>query len=288
MNVAIIGANGQLGTDLTDVFTKKGHTVHPLTIDDILIEDENSVKNVLHGIKPDVVLNAAAFHNVPLCEDEPAKAFAVNALGALNIARITESLGCLNVYYSTDYVFDGKKGMPYVETDLPNPLNVYAASKLAGEYLTLNYSLKSLVIRISGIYGKVPSMMKGNNFITSILKAAKEKPHVEVVTDEILTPTPTEEIAEKTEWIVQSGATGLFHLTSEGECSWYEFTKVIFETLKIQTPLIKTTSSKFASPVKRPMYSVLDNVRYNALPKSEKMRFWKDALISFLKKNYPS
>jgi len=178
------------------------------------------------------------------------------------------------------------KKAPYLETDLPNPLNVYAASKLAGEYLTLNYSPKGIIIRVSGIYGKVPSLMKGNNFITTMLKLSQEKPEVRVVTDEVLTPTPTEEIAEKTIALLNSGVFGLFHLTSEGECSWYEFTKVMFETLNIKTPLYATTTQNYATSVKRPSYSVLENSRYKSIPNMPEMMFWKDALISFLRKNY--
>ncbi|MCX6137480.1 MAG: dTDP-4-dehydrorhamnose reductase [Ignavibacteriales bacterium] len=286
MKVAVIGADGQLGTDLCEQFGKTGNEIVRLTIDDIRIDRIDSVDMVLRSIKPEVILNAAAFHNVPKCEEEVAMAFAVNAGGALNVARVAEDLHAVNVYFSTDYVFDGKKLKPYVENDLPNPLNVYSTSKLAGEYLTLNYASRSQVIRISGIYGKVPSIMKGSNFVSMMVKLAAEKPEVKVVTDEVLTPTPTSEIAEKCVALAQSGATGVFHLSSEGECSWFEFAQVIWETLQLKTPLLPTSVKEFASPVKRPFYSVMENERYNALPGMQKMSHWESALMKFLKEQY--
>jgi dTDP-4-dehydrorhamnose reductase len=286
MRVCIIGADGQLGSDLVKACIGAKHEVSKLVYADMHVEDIESVRTVIRGLNPHVVLNTAAFHNVPKCEEMPSQAFAVNAVGAYNVARVSEELHCVNVYYSTDYVFDGRKGSPYVETDAAHPLNIYAISKLAGEQLTLEYCRTGIVIRISGIYGTIPSIMKGDNFITMMLRIAKEKPEVKVVNDEILSPTPTAEIAEKTLNILQSGESGLFHLTSEGFCSWYEFTRVIFETLNIKTPLLMCSVSDFPSTVKRPSYSVLENARYNALGRFPQMRHWRDALIDFLKAKY--
>jgi dTDP-4-dehydrorhamnose reductase len=155
-----------------------------------------------------------------------------------------------------------------------------------GEVFTSNYSSKGIVIRISGIYGKVPSLMKGNNFITMILQVAEEKEEIKVVTDEILSPTPTEEIAKKTLNIVGRGEPGIYHLACEGQCSWFEFTRVIFDTLGITKPLLPTTSKEFGSQVKRPKFSVLENRHYNTLFPNDPMPHWKDALINFLNKNY--
>ena len=286
MRITIIGADGQLGTDLVEQCTREGHDIVPLTYNDIHIEDMDSAAAALTAAKPDAVFNAAAFHNVPKCETEIGQAFAVNATGPLNIAKLSEQLGFVNIHYSTDYVFDGAKHAPYVETDAPNPLNVYATSKLAGEYFALNYSPRGIVIRLSGIYGRVPSLMKGNNFVSIMVKLAGEKPEVRVVTDEILSPTPTSEIAEKSLAILRSGETGLYHLVSEGECSWYEFARTIWETLELKTPLLPTSVTEFASPVKRPFYSVLDNAHYNRLPNVTPMSHWKEGLVKFLNKHY--
>lgn len=286
MRVAIIGANGQLGSDLVEIFKKSSdNVVFSLTRDDCNVEDFDKVNSVLKDINPDIILNTAAYHVVPDCEKNPLKAFSVNSVGAFNVARVADDLNAINVYYSTDYVFDGKKRKPYVESDLPNPLNIYGVSKLSGEYFTLNYCRKPYVLRISGIYGKVPCRAKGGNFITKILKLSKEKDLIKVVNDEYLTPTPTSEIAEHTRCLIETGEYGLYHFTSEGECSWFEFTKVIFEILDVKVKLIPVSSEEFSSPVKRPKYSVLENNRYNRLG-LRKFKNWKESLIEFLKERY--
>ena len=285
MKVAVIGSNGQLGSDLVNEFTLCGFEVVPLTHSDLNVEDIDSVRSVLMDLYPDFILNTAAFHVVPKCEEDPTKAFQVNAIGALNLAKISDELKAVNIYYSTDYVFDGKKMAPYFESDNPNPLNIYATTKLLGEYYTLNYSQKGIVLRVSGIYGEVPCRAKGGNFITTMIKAAKEKPEVKVVDDEILTPTPTQSIAKKTIDILQMNPTGLFHLTCEGQCSWYEFAEVIFRTLNLTTPLISISVKDLPMTVKRPTYSVLENQSTKKLGISN-MPYWKDALISFLNQNY--
>jgi len=285
MKVAVIGANGQLGSDLMAELARQRWVAVPLTHEDIRIEEMDSVRQVLGAVKPDVVLNTAAYHVVPKCEEDPVRAHQVNALGARNIAMACGDLGARSVYYSTDYVFDGAKGKPYNESDRPNPLNVYAATKLLGEYYNLNYASKSLVLRVSGIYGRVPCRAKGGNFITTMVKAAKDKPEVRVVDDERLSPTATAAIASKTLEILRTEATGLFHVVSEGECSWYEFARVIFSTLGLHTPLRPASVKDFPSTVKRPTYSALENVCLRDCGISP-MPHWKDSVITFLRNQY--
>jgi dTDP-4-dehydrorhamnose reductase len=251
MKAVVIGANGQLGSDITAEFRKQGWTVVGLTHGDVAVEELASVRDAVKTHRPDVVFNTAAFHVVQKCEDDPVRAYRVNALGPLYIARVCDELGIPSVYYSTDYVFDGGQCTPYSEDDRPNPLNVYAVTKLAGEGYTLNYARKGIVLRVSGIYGKVPCRAKGGNFVTTMVKAGREKPEVRVVTDEILSPTPTTVIAEKSAEILQCGATGLFHLVSEGFCSWHDFARVIFETLGITTPLVPASVKDFPAVVRR-------------------------------------
>jgi dTDP-4-dehydrorhamnose reductase len=283
---AVIGSNGQLGSDLVNELTLDGFEVISLTHNDIEVTDVDSVRNILGAIRPRYVFNTAAFHNVPKCELEPETAFKINALGALHIAQVCEEIDSVHVYFSTDYVFDGLKRSPYTEEDLPNPLNVYAGTKLLGEYHTLNYGKKGFVVRVSGIYGTVPCRAKGGNFITTMVRLSKEKPEVKVVQDEILTPTPTLEIARKISPVVQSDAFGIYHLTSEGECSWYEFAQVIFQKLKLRTPLLACSVKDFQSSIKRPNYSVLENKRVKSLHFST-LPHWKDSLNSFLDSFYP-
>ena len=187
--IAVLGANGQLGSDLVEHLEVAGHTIFQLTHDDLRVEDQDSVHRALEPLAPDLILNTAAFHNVPVCEEEPDTAFAVNALGARAVARVAAELGADNVYYSTDYVFDGAQSTPYTEDDPTHPLNVYAASKRAGESLGLASWDRTWVVRISGIYGRVPCRAKGDNFITKMVGFARKRDSVKVVTDEVLTPT---------------------------------------------------------------------------------------------------
>jgi len=280
MKLAVIGANGQLGTDLREVLSGE-HEVIGLNHSDIEITNIDRIRNVLSSTKPDIVLNTAAYHIVPEAEKFPDKAFHINGTGTLNLARVCQDMAIRLVHYSTDYVFDGKKQKPYTEDDCPNPLNVYANTKLSGEYFALNYSDRSYVVRVSGIYGKVPCRAKGGNFITTMIKLAKEKPEVRVVNDEILTPTPTLHIAKNTAALIRTDAFGLYHMSCEGECSWYEFAGVIWETLQLETPLYPASVKDFPLVVKRPFYSVLENKKLNKLGINQ-MPDWKNALKEFL------
>ena len=284
MKVAVIGANGQLGSDLVEVLSAE-HDVIGLNHADIEITNIETAKSVLSSTKPDIILNTAAYHIVPEAEKFPDKAFLINGTGVMNLAKVCQDLNIRLVHYSTDYVFDGKKQKPYVEEDCPNPLSVYANSKLAGEYFALNYSDKSYVIRVSGIYGKVPCRAKGGNFITTMIKLAKEKSEVRVVSDEVLTPTPTYHIAKNTATLINTDAFGLYHMSCEGDCSWYEFAKVIWETLQLETPLYSASVKDFPLVVKRPFYSVLENKNLNKLGINT-MPEWKEALVEFLKLNF--
>ncbi len=282
MKIAIIGANGQLGTDLTEVLSLK-HEVTGLNHTDIEITDIDNVKKVLSSLKPNIILNTAAYHVVPEAEKFPGKAFEINGAGVLNLARVCNDEGIRLVHYSTDYVFDGEKKKPYREDDRPNPLNVYANTKLSGEYFALNYCDMPYVIRVSGIYGKVPCRAKGGNFVTTMIKLAKEKPEVRVVSDEILTPTPTYEIAKNTEALIKTDAFGLYHMSCEGEVSWYEFARAIWEILKLETPLYPASVKDFPLAVKRPFYSVLENQNLKKIGIDE-MPGWKKGLLDFLNK----
>lgn len=284
MKIAIIGANGQLGSDLFEVLSKQ-HNVTGLNHSDIEITDIDSVNKMLSSLQPDIFINTAAYHVVPEAEKFPDKAFAINGSAVLNLAKVCQDKKIRLVHYSTDYVFDGAKQKPYTESDRPNPLNVYANTKLAGEYFALNYCDRSFVIRVSGIYGKIPCRAKGGNFISTMLKLAKEKPEVRVVNDEVLTPTPTLEIAKNTENLINSDAYGLYHMSCEGEVSWYEFAKTIWDTLKLQTPLYSASVKDFPLVVKRPFYSVMENSNLKKIG-INKMQNWKDSLEKFLENTY--
>lgn len=279
---AVIGGNGQLGTDVVAAFARRGYDARSLTHAQVQVEDRASVEAALGALKPAVVINTAAFHVPAQCELEPDRAFAVNAVGAMNVARTARAVGAACVYVSTDYVFDGARAVPYAEHDARHPLNVYGASKLAGEELTLSQASQAIVIRVSGLYGTVVSRAKGTNFMDTMIRRAKEQPEVRVVTDEILTPTPTRVVAEALGDLVDAGARGIFHLTCEGECSWFEFARAIFDEMGITTPLVPVSSDEFPPSVPRPSYSVLDNAALRALGRPP-LPHWRAALNAFVR-----
>ncbi len=280
MKVAIIGANGQLGMDLQSAFSDA--EVVPLTHADIEISEAESVSRVLSEIKPTLVINTAAYHKVDDCEKNPDRSFQVNALGALHLADAAESLGSDLVHISTDYVFDGAKREPYVESDPPHPLNMYAVTKVSGEHLVAAHAPRHYIVRSSGLYGHNKCRAKGRNFIETMLALARDGKEIRVVDDEILTPTYTHHLARQIQEIVKTRAYGLYHATNNGSCSWYEFALEIFRNAGLN-PAVKPVSSKeFVSPIRRPGYSVLDNFRLRSLG-IDVMPGWKESLSHYFK-----
>lgn len=260
MKIAVIGSNGQLGNDLLAAFQAKGDEVVGLVHADLEISDLQSVSRVLESVGPEVIVNTAAMHHVENCEKEPEKAFAVNAIGPRNLAIVARDLGAVLMQVSTDYVFDGAKGSPYIEEDNPLPLNVYGITKLAGEHFVRVTTDKHFVIRTSGLYGKSPCRAKGGlNFIELMLKLAKERGEVKVVDSEWVSPTSTAELAQQIVQLSRSDSYGLYHATAEGSCSWHEFAQEIFAITETPVRLNIAGPNEFPAKVARPKYSVLEN-----------------------------
>jgi dTDP-4-dehydrorhamnose reductase len=281
MRLMIIGADGQLGADLVLQFRDHADLI-PLTYEDGDIVDFNVVQSLVTMHRPEVIINTAAYHNVPECELHPVRAFEVNALGARNLALATESKGIRLVHISTDYVFDGSKGSPYTESDCPNPLNVYANTKLSGEYFIRSICKNYMILRVSGIYGKTRCIGKGSNFINTMLRLFRDGQSIRVVTDEVLTPTSTVEISRQLEIMLQENCQGVFHVTAEGACSWHEFAQSIFKILEWPVQIQEAKVADFPPTVKRPHYSVLENTRLKQAG-INRMKDWKTALTEFLK-----
>jgi dTDP-4-dehydrorhamnose reductase len=282
MKIAVIGANGQLGSDLVVAFSDNGDAVCGLSHAEIDIADAQSVTRALEGIRPEAIVNTAAMHHVENCEREPEKALAVNALGARNLAMVARDLGAVLMHVSTDYVFDGSKGSPYREEDTPRPLNAYGISKLAGEHFVRATTPRHFVIRTSGLYGKSPCRAKGGlNFIELMLKLARERGEVKVVDGEVVSPTSTAELALQIVRLSRSDSFGLYHATAEGSCSWYEFAREIFALTGTPVRLKVASPDEFPAKVPRPKYSVLEN---GALKSRSLNVFkpWQDALRTYL------
>jgi len=282
VKIAVIGANGQLGGDIVSAFSAAGDTVAGLTHAEIQISELESVTAVLRDSRPDVIVNTAAMHHVEQCEQHPAEAYAVNAIGARNLAQTANQLSALLIHVSTDYVFDGRKRTPYEETDSPLPLNAYGNTKLAGEYFVRSLAARHQVLRTSGLYGKRPCRAKGGlNFVELMLKLAREKGRVRVVDDEFVTPTFTAELAEQVVTLSRSDCNGLFHATAEGSCSWFEFTREIFSLTGTQVNIEAASSGEFPVKVPRPKYSVLENRALKELALN-RFRPWREGLGRYL------
>jgi dTDP-4-dehydrorhamnose reductase len=226
---------------------------------------------------------------VPTCEEAPAEAYAVNATGVAALAESCARIGARLVHVSTDYVFGATPPTdasgaprPWREDDAPAPLNVYAASKLAGEYLLAAACSNHAIVRSSGLYGEAPCLAKGGrNFVQLMLQLATERGEVKVVTDETLTPTATADLAEQIRVIAASDARGVFHATCQGICSWNEFAAAIFEESGTEVSLLPATSEDFPSPVRRPAYSALENARLRELG-LDRLPHWREALRGYL------
>lgn len=260
MKVAVIGANGQVGQSVVQAFAERDDEVFALTHGEIEIANMESVSDCLAGLEPDVVVNTAAMHNVEHCEAQPEQAYAVNALGARNLALATRNLDALLIHISTDYVFDGSKGKPYVEEDAPLPINVYGNTKLAGEYFVRSLNKKHFVLRTSALYGKYPCRAKGGkNFPDLMLHLARERGRVRVVDSEVVSPTSALELANQIVALTGCDAYGLYHATGEGSCSWYDFARELFAVTNTKVDLQVAAPNEFPAKVRRPGYSVLEN-----------------------------
>jgi dTDP-4-dehydrorhamnose reductase len=282
MKVAVIGSNGQLGSDLVSVLQARGDEVASLTHSDLELSDLESVKACLGAAGAQFVVNTAAMHHVDRCEQEPEKAFAVNAIGSRNLALVTRDMGAVLAHVSTDYVFDGAKGEPYVEEDAAVPLNVYGNSKLAGECFVRTVNPKHFVLRTSALYGKQPCRAKGGrNFVELMLKLGRERGSVRVVNDEFVSPTPTYDLACQIAALTDCDTYGLYHATAEGSCSWHAFAKEIFAAANLPVQVDVADSSEFPAKVPRPRYSVLENRRLKSIGLN-KFQSWESGLAEYL------
>jgi dTDP-4-dehydrorhamnose reductase len=275
--VAIFGSAGQLGTDLVEAFRDEHRfEVIPLPHNEVDCTNADQVSEVMRRLRPDVAINSAAYVRVDDCEMRAHEAFEVNAIGALNVARACAEVDALCVHISTDYVFDGEKASPYVESDPTCPINVYGASKLAGEFL-VRQTPRWLIVRAASLFGKTGSRGKGGNFVKTILKKSKAGEPLKIVNDVRMSPTYTRDAAAGLVALVESGTYGLIHLSNAGACSWYEFAKQAFEIAGVRTPIIPISCTEYATAARRPKNSALESERSTL-----KLRPWQDALEVYL------
>lgn len=278
MKLLIFGSNGMLGTELARAFGNENPI--GLTSDELDLTNHESAADKVADIKPDIVLNAAAYTNVDGAEQEEGKrtAYAVNADAVGNLARICGRLGITLIHFSTDYVFDGIRQEGYDESALPHPLNEYGKSKLLGEQLIQKNMRDFYIIRLSRLFGKKGASAGGKkSFVDVMIELARTRPELKVVNNRWGKPTYALDLAQAVcALIAQRPPYGIYHLPNEGACTWYEFAKEILSLANLPVPIIPVPASEFPRVANEPMYSILRNT------KRPPLRHWKEALKEYM------
>jgi dTDP-4-dehydrorhamnose reductase len=285
MKILLIGKTGQLGGDILRNGAAHEIHAHDETTLDITVPD--AVRAAIAELRPDVVINTAAFHNVPKCETEPLEAFRVNCIAVRELAAACNEAGCRLVTFSSDYVFGGEKRTPYREDDHPAPLQMYGISRLAGEHAALSTGPDhAVVIRTCGLYGISGAASKGGNFVDQRIADARRGGPIEMGCDQTVSPTYTEDLARATLTLITKHGPppGIYHLVNEGECSWYEFSLAIYELMNLNVQVIPVDRKGVSGGMKRPLYSVLANTIGKNL--RVELPHWKNALRRYLRAKY--
>jgi dTDP-4-dehydrorhamnose reductase len=263
-NVVIFGGGGQLGLELCREFELRRWTVKRFDRQSLDITNGHRVEEAVAQADPQLVINAAAYNQVDIAENEPAAAYQANALAVRNIAMACRQTDARLIHYSTDYVFDGTKGSAYVETDTPHPLGAYAVSKLAGELYAQAYLNDPLIIRTSGVFGPGGMFTARGNFVELMLRLAKDNHPIRVVEDHVASPSYAPAMASRTADLVDKGIRGLFHMGGGEAISWYDYAKLIFELAGLSPSLQPTDEREYRTAARRPRYSALSNSKLEA------------------------
>jgi dTDP-4-dehydrorhamnose reductase len=278
--ILIVGAKGQLGQDMKSIAASAGYSVSGVDVPDIDITDPVVTGKVITAYSPDSIINCSAYTAVDACETHEREAFAVNSDGIAHIAKAAREINARVVHFSTDYVFDGAKNIPYVESDVPNPQSVYGKSKLEGDRRLAQTLPDHVILRVAWLYG-----VHGRHFIKKIKDRALQMlgsgKALKVVTDEVGTPTYSVDVCRQTLKLLTTDHRGTFHCTNEGLCTRFEFAREILKTYAIDVPLEPCTSKDFVLPAPRPAYSVLENQRLKQLGINV-MRDWKVAFREYV------
>lgn len=279
VNVLITGGNGQLGKDCAQVLQDRFH-VTSIDIDDLDITQPDQVNDFIKKIRPDIIINCAAFTQVDACETDRDAAWDVNVNGPANLANSARHSNALLIHISTDYVFDGNKNPTeaYIETNIPSPMSHYGRSKLAGERSVINNARDYMILRTAWLYG-----IDGQNFIKAILKKTLAEPEttLKIVNDQYGSPTWSYRLALQIQYLIDHSGRGIYHASSEGNCTWYEFAGYFLNQLNIRHHIIPCTTDEYPTPAKRPKCAILENRRL----KNENcniMVHWQADLDAFL------
>jgi len=270
--ILVVGANGMLGRDMMAAI---GDTARGVDIAEIDITSLESTERIIRTLKPETVINCAAYTDVDGCETNVETAMQVNGEGVAHLAMVSREIGARLVHVSTDYVFDGGKGRPYLEDDAPCPLGIYGESKLAGE-LNAAFNPDHLIVRTQWLYG-----LHGKNFVETMLRLATEKDELSVVDDQIGSPTWTVDLAQAIMALLKTGQRGVYHAANSGFCSWNEFAKAIFKYSGLSVKVNGMTTVELNRPARRPLYSTLDCSKLER-DTGFRPQTWKLALESYL------
>lgn len=270
--ILVVGSNGMLGRDMMALI---GDTARGVDVDEIDITSLESTERIIRTLKPDTVINCAAYTDVDGCETNVETAMQVNGEGVAHLAMASREIGARLVHVSTDYVFDGSKGSPYVEDDAPCPLGVYGESKLAGE-LNAGFNPDHLIVRTQWLYG-----LHGKNFVETMLRLAVVKDELAVVDDQIGSPTWTVDLAHAILALLKSGHRGIYHAANAGFCSWNEFAQAIFEEAGLSVKVNGMTTDELNRPARRPLYSTLDCSKLGQ-DTGFRPQAWRSALKTYL------
>lgn len=284
--VVVMGSGGQLGTEVVKVFSAAGtYTVFPLSHAEVECTDSKSVRLALETAQPDVVVNCVGYVRVDDCEERPEEAFRVNAYGSLYVAQVCAGLNAMCVYISTDYVFDGDKGAPYTEEDPPSPINIYGASKLAGEHLVRQTCARWMIVRLASLFGGVGARSKGGNFVDTVLEKARRGAELNIVGDIRMTPVYAYDAARSLQQLIRQQASGIFHIANRGSCTWYDFACRALELAGLSAQVQRVSSSEYPCRARRPRDSSLASVKWQPAG-DDALRPWPEALRAYLEEKY--
>ncbi len=273
----VTGAKGLLGTELVRWLRQEGEEVIGWDLPEHDITDVDKTISDMHRVGPQVVFHLAAWTDVDGCEQNPAKATAVNTQGTWTVALGSTEVKARMVYLSTDYVFDGKATKPYDEREKPNPLSVYGRSKLMGEKAVMRSAAEFYIVRTSGLYGR-----HGKNFVDTIIDIGRKQGQIKVVTDQVSSPTYAPDLCEPLYKLVRLAKPGVYHLTNSGQCSWFDFAKKIVELAGFRCEVLPTTAAELGRPAPRPSFSVLENRNYKR-KFGRLLRPWQEALAEYIR-----
>jgi len=285
MKILLIGATGQLGGDL--LRNNVGHDIIAPWRSEVDVADSGSVERALRATRAEVLINTAAFHNVPLCEEKPDTAFRINCVAVRDMARLCSRTNVAFVTFSSDYVFNGSQRTPYREDDRPAPLQIYGITRAAGEYAALSEAPDhAIVIRTCGLYGRSGAQSKGGNFVDKRIDDARRNAVLEMSSDQVVCPTSTDDLSRSVFQLLEqpNRQPGIYHLVNEGECSWYEFTKAIYEISGLPVTVKPVDRGGRTGEMRRPLFSALANRKAKSL--GIVLPPWRDALDRYLKEKY--